>query len=110
MPVGAAFNVFVPPAGSNVFVHKATSGNTGGNSTLIDNALTNGNPNAIIIVTQNWDPGGVGGVNNAHPIGVYYDGSYWRIFNEDMATIPVGAAFNVYIYGNYKGFLPLGIR
>jgi hypothetical protein len=112
MPVGAAFNVAVPTAGPGVgvFVHTATPSNTGGNVTAIDNALTNRNPNAIILVTPNWNPGGVGGTYNSHPIGVYYDGSKWAIFNQDIATMPVGAAFNVYVFGNYKLYLPLVIR
>jgi hypothetical protein len=28
---------------------------------------------------------------------VYYDGGRWRIFNEDLAAMPVGIAFNVHI-------------
>jgi hypothetical protein len=99
MPVGAAFNVFVPTASVNVFVHTATSGNTfNPDATQIDNALTNGHPNAMLIVTSNWNPGGVGGTNNSHPIGVYFDGARWEIFNEDGGSIPVGAAFNVYVF------------
>jgi hypothetical protein len=113
MPVDAAFSVFVPVAGPGVgvFVHTATSLNTGGNSTAIDNALTNGNPNAIVVVTPNYDPGGVCPcVYNNHPIGVWYNGSQWAIFNQDHAAIPVNAAFNVYVVGNYKLYLPLVIR
>ena len=58
MPVGAAFNVSIPTASSGVgvFVHTATGGNTGSNFTIIDNPLANGNPNAIILVTPNYDP------------------------------------------------------
>lgn len=110
MPVAAAFNVFVPTASASVFVHTATAGNTSGDYTTIDNALANGNPNAIIVVTPNWNPGGVGGTNENHPIGVWYTGSRWAIFNQDGGTMPVTAAFNVYVYGNYKTYLPLVSR
>ncbi len=111
MPVDAAFNVFVPRAGAGVFVHTATAGNTiFPDSTEIDNALTNGNPNAIVVVTPNWNPGGVGGMNNDHPIGVYYDSIKWAIFNQDGGAMSVGAAFNVYVVPNYKLYLPLILR
>lgn len=108
MPVGAAFNVFIPTAGAGVFVHKNTS--SYGDSTFINNPLTNDNPNAIVIVTPNWNPGGVGGTNDNHPIGVKYSGSHWFIFNQDGVAMPLNAAFNVYVFDNYKLYLPLVIR
>ncbi|MCA1740779.1 MAG: hypothetical protein LC740_18750, partial [Actinobacteria bacterium] len=58
----------------------------------------NGNPNAVLYVTQNWNPGGrEGGTYNDHPVGVWYDTNRekWAIFNQDRAAIPEGAAFNV---------------
>jgi len=118
MPVGAAFNVSVPTtgAGVGVFVHSATAGNSGANLTFIDNPLTNGNPNAIILVTPNYDPGNICGCVPANfPIGVGYDSTTnrWVIFSQNGApdTMPVGAAFNVYAFGNYKQlYLPLVLR
>jgi hypothetical protein len=109
MPLNAAFNVFVPPAGSSVFVHTATALNSSGDHTVIDNPLTNGHPNAIVFVTPNYDPGGVcpcAYVN--HPIGVYYTHGQWAIFNQDVAAMPVNAAFNVAVY--YKAALPFVTR
>ena len=74
-------------------------------------ALTNGNPNAIVVVTPNWNPGGVCPcVYNNHPIGVWYTGSQWAIFNQDIAAMPVNASFNVYVDANYKLYLPLIMR
>ena len=112
VPVGAAFNVSVPTAGPGVgvFVHTATAGNRFGNVTYMDNVLTNGNPNAIVVVTPNWNPGGVGGTYDNHPIGVWYDGSQWAIFNQDIAAMPANAAFNVYVFANRRVFLPLVLR
>jgi len=97
IPVGAAFNVIIPTAGAGVFVHTATVGNRAGDYTMITNSLTDGNPNAIVAVTPNWNPGGGGsGTYNNHPTGVFYDGSKWAIFNQDGTTaIPVNASFNV---------------
>ena len=87
---GAAFDA--------VFVHRATPENISANSTYLDNPLTNDEPNAILYVTQNWNPGGGGtGTYNDHPIGVWYDSSAqrWAIFNQDRDAMPEGAAFNV---------------
>ena len=97
MPVGAAFNVFVATPGAAVFVHHAALSNITSNSTEISNPLANGHPNAILLVTPNWNPGNVGGTTDNHPIGVYYDGIKWMIFNQDNAAMPDGAAFNVYV-------------
>ncbi len=87
------------PGGESVFVHRATSQNTSANSTYLDHPLTNGNPDAVLSVTQNWNPGGGAGTYNAHPFGVWYDGSAekWAIANEDRAAMPGGAAFNVVV-------------
>ncbi len=86
----------------SVFVHRATSESVSSNSTYLDNRLINGNPDAILSVTQNWNPGGDGGTYNAHPIGIWYDGSAekWAIANEDRAAMPEGAAFNVVVAEN----------
>ena len=91
------FNVLVLNACPSVFVHRGNSSNTAFHITKIDHPLANDNPNAILLVTQNWNPDGVGGVYNNHPIGVYYNGSRWAIFNQDFATMPAGASFNVEI-------------
>ena len=84
------------------------------NFTVIDNALANGNPHAIILVTPNFDPGeACACVNVNFPIGVGYVGDVglgrWAIVNQNgtSSSIPLNATFNVYIYGNYKIFLPL---
>jgi uncharacterized membrane protein len=80
-----------------VFVHGATPENTTFNSTYLDSPLINGNPDVILYVTQNWNPGGGGGTYNNHPVGVWYDDGRqrWAIFNQDRTPMPDGAAFNV---------------
>jgi hypothetical protein len=80
-----------------VFIHHATPENISGNNTYLDSPLTDGNPNAVLVVTQNWNPGGSYGKYNNHTIGVWYDRnrSKWAIFNQDRAAMPVGADFNV---------------
>ncbi len=100
MVAGASFNVLVvPTASSSVFVQTATVSNTSGDSTFINSPLTNGNPKAMLQVTQNWDPGGVVGGYNTVPVGVWYDSaqSKWAIFNEDQSAMTVGLSFNVMV-------------
>ena len=86
------------PRGST-FTHVATQSNTQNNYTDIDNPLTNKNPKALLIVTQNWSPqASKGQVYNPHSIGVWYtpEGK-WSIFNQDKKDMPIGAAFNVHV-------------
>jgi hypothetical protein len=85
------------PTPDTVFVHHATPKNISGNSTYLHNPLTDGNPNVVLVVTPNWNPGGGSGRYDDHPIGVWYDRnrSKWAIFNQDRAAMPVGADFNV---------------
>ena len=80
-----------------VFIHHATPENISANSTYLDTPLTDGNPNAVLMVTHNWNPGGSSGKYNDHPIGVWYDPDRgkWAIFNQDLAAMAVGADFNV---------------
>lgn len=49
-------------------------------------------------VTSNWNPAGVGGIYNDHNEGLYYELGNWRVFNQDFATIPDGATFNIMKY------------
>jgi len=108
MPEGTSFNVYVPDPQSGAFTHTSTAADISSNSTHIDNALTNNHPEATILVTQNWNPGGGKGTYNDHIIGVWYDKSAgkWAIFNQDMAAMPEGAAFNVFI----RGSLPTAVE
>ena len=111
MPDGAAFDVLVSSSDTAVFVHTATAANITSNWSYIDHSLTNENPNAIVLVTQNWNPGGVGGTYNNHPIGVWYSGGAkkWAVFNQDLASMPDGAAFSVIVIV-YRVHLPLVLR
>ena|GEM_PF-1021664 len=115
MPDGAAFNVAVsdefataePDSSTSseatgsqtTFVHRAASGNINENSTYMDDPLINGDPEAQLLITRNWNPGGEGGEYNDHPIGVWYDSGRerWAIYNEDREPMPEGVAFNVAI-------------
>lgn len=101
MPTGMSFNVLIPPSHPRVFVHTANAGNTVGNYTYIDHSTTNNNPDAVIFITANWNPGGGSGVYDASALGVWYStsASKWAIFNQDLSGMPAGASFNVMVFG-----------
>jgi len=85
------------PSAYAVFVHEATLENISENSTYLDHPVINDNPEAVLHVTQDWNPERGGESYNDHPIGVWYDSDArrWAIVNLDLAEIPVGADFNV---------------
>lgn len=85
-----------------VFIHQATAENIMclfDWCTEIDHPLTNGDPNAILIVTQNYTPGGNVGVYTSHPVGVQYDNGHakWQIFHLDFVVMPEEVTFNVLV-------------
>ncbi len=86
-----------PATAETVFVHRATPENISANSTYIDNPATNDNPEAILFITQNWNPDSSVGTYNDHPVGVWYDDDRqrWAIFNQDQANMTENASFNV---------------
>jgi hypothetical protein len=53
------------------------------------------------MVTQNFKS-----VYNTSPVGVWYTGGKWAIFNQDLSAMPQNAAFNVWIVntGSVDGF------
>ena len=109
MPLNAAFNVLVVAQpgsfGGTVFVQTAAPYNIGNNSTYIQNVTTNGNPSAQLLITQNFNPLGIGGTYNAHHVGVWYNTSLkeWAIFNQDKATMTSGVNFNVMVGATASG-------
>ena len=99
MPIGAAFNVYAIPLGgfSGVFIHKATAANISGYYTVMNAPSVNGQPNALMLVTSNYNPSGGTGVTDSHPLGVWYHSGSWTIFHTDHAPITKGAAYNVIV-------------
>lgn len=83
-----------------VFVHRVTSAsrfcpNLG--CSFIDHPLSSGDPNAILIVTQNLNPGGGTQTASFVPWFIFYNNVHWCIATADGSALPVGAAFNVMI-------------
>jgi hypothetical protein len=82
------------------FVHTASAVNTFLDTTEIDEPAINGDPDAVVVVTQVWNPGGGdAGVFNPHHVGLAYSSTTGRgsIYNEDFAAMPLGASFNVWV-------------
>lgn len=90
--VNAKFNVMVSAPNSNAFVYTSTT--ISGHVATINHPSLNNNPNAKFLVTQNWGSSGPG---NNNPYGIYYAGSRWGIFNENLAAMPENAQFNIVI-------------
>lgn len=90
------------PPFSECYVHTATSGNTAGDSTWIDDPALNNHPGLLLFVTPNWNPPGASATYDPHPIGVWYDwkSQKYAIFNEDRASMPLNAAFNIGVAGS----------
>jgi len=97
MPEGTSFNVIVPKTSNKyvAFVHNTDPNNTSTYITTLDHPGLNNNPDAIVFVTSNYNPGASTGVYNNHNVGVYYNGVKWCIYNEDKVALPTGASFNV---------------
>ena len=108
-PFGVSQNRVVHPAeaapkivSEQFFIHTTNSSNTVGHGTTLDHSLLNGNPDAHMLVTPNWNPfGGSDGEYNDAVIATYYSGGMWRIYNEDLSPLQYGLHFNVYIASPY---------
>ena len=95
---GSTFNVLAVPMGGSVFMQLTSSSNISGDSTSIDNPLTNGHPNALLLVS-------VGNTNSLHPVGVWYNPflQKWAIFYEDGAPMSLFLNFYVMVGASASG-------
>jgi hypothetical protein len=85
--------------GTAAFIQVATTANSFGSPayiTTISNPLCDGDPNAILIATHNYNPTSA---YETHPFSVWYDGTHWTIYHDDITDI-VGEAFNVLVIKN----------
>jgi hypothetical protein len=108
MPISAAFNVMVgsaPSNGGKTGLVTVTSFDHHIGTILVNNPVSNGNPNNVMFVTQVFNPGGKGAIGDAHPLEVAFPNPGTMIFKEtidnaDFTTAPVGAHFNVLIFSS----------
>ncbi|HXQ37981.1 MAG TPA: hypothetical protein VN843_28500, partial [Anaerolineales bacterium] len=101
MPFRAAFNVQIlkPDPSANVFIHTSTSSDPSQYWTAIDikKYPLASERDAMVFATFNLSASVGRGQYNNHPIGVWYTGTGWAIFNRDLRPMPEGTAFNVQI-------------
>ncbi len=88
--------------GTPVFVHRATAANIEAGAThrtTITHPLCDGDPNAILIITPNYNPGLTGNILETKPLGVYFNPalSKWQIFHQDFTPMIQNAAYNVLV-------------
>ncbi|GHB52054.1 DUF7452 domain-containing protein [Persicitalea jodogahamensis] len=95
LPVNSEYNIYYTTPGDRAFSHTAAAGNTSGHVTTLDHPLLNDKPNARMMATKVLRSGGT---SNTSPIGVYYSGGRWRIFNQNTSRpMTAGTEFNVII-------------
>lgn len=73
-----------------VFEHTVTSANKSNHMTALNHEKLNGNPSAVILVTQNF------GKYNLNEVGVWYSNNKWYIFNQNRKEMPEGTKFFIY--------------
>ncbi|WP_165806006.1 DUF7452 domain-containing protein [Marixanthomonas spongiae] len=100
IPAGAVFSILIDEGtgGATAFSHSATASNIVSNYTIIDHPSLNGKPNAYPVIAHNWGTGGdASNIVMDNTFGVWYDGSNWTIYTEDVSPMPENAKFNVYV-------------
>jgi hypothetical protein len=108
IPLGTAFEVLAgaaPSNGGKTAVVTVTKFDHKIGTILVNDALSNNNPNNVTFVTQVFNPGGKGAIGDAHPLEVGYPNPGSKIFKEtinnaDFSTAPQRAAFNVLIFSS----------
>ncbi|HEV2744573.1 MAG TPA: hypothetical protein VGV91_15565 [Rubrobacter sp.] len=89
------------------YVHTATDANSRGDYTYLDHPRIDGDPGAVVLVQPSPGRGGQAGAAYGHNIGVWYEPEKkkWAIFNQDLAVVPAGAAFEVVVPPADRGFV-----
>jgi len=90
-----------------VFIHVAGAANTRGNCTIIDHPMTNGDPNAILIVTRRMfsivdsadrAAEAVGTRVESFSVGYNSQAEKWMIGQPNSKPIAINTAFNVLVF------------
>ncbi len=95
-------------AGETTFVHTATDANSRGDYTYLDHPRVNGDPDAVVLAAP--VPGRDGQADSSaygHNVGVWYEPERerWAVFNQDLAAVPAGSAFEVDVPPADQGFV-----
>jgi hypothetical protein len=89
-------------AGDETLLHRLPSA-APGNVSIIDHQMLNDFPQALPQQTANWNPDGVGGIYNIHPVSLFYSAARWRLREEDLLPFSASAAFNILAPGAGTG-------
>lgn len=90
---GAMFNVLVAAPSDRAF--RVTGRAALRHTAVMDHPSLNGRPNARFLITPDW---GTSGPYNNNAIGVWYNGSRWEVFNQNISQpMPANPIFNVWI-------------
>ena len=98
IPLNSAFNVLIQGDTVESFKHQATTANITGNYTVIEHPSLDNNPNAKFVFTHNW--GQTGDSSNVvldKTLSLWYTGSYWSIYTEDLSAMPENILFDIVI-------------
>ena len=113
MPPDQAFNVLVMPnETANCFSVVCNTANQApnGHGMLIDHRASNNQPNALLLVTQNYQT-----TYNNNSQMVYYSNGKWSIANDNYffptcegnkSVMPIGAKFNVLVMQKDQAIIP----
>jgi hypothetical protein len=88
------FNVFVTEVSRQGYTHLASAGSISGHATILDHPVLNGAPGALLHVSQVYR---ADDMYNAHRVGVWFLSSRWTIIQQDLADMPPGRSFNVWM-------------
>jgi hypothetical protein len=88
------YAVLLPQTGGTLFQHTVTTANSSGNTTELNNAALNGNPNAVFFFSKTFD----GSTYDTAHLGIWYSGGKWYLYNEEYnKPITVGLTINIFV-------------
>lgn len=97
MKPGTNFQINVYHPVPQVFVHTANESNTRNGVTYTNHPYTLDAEFNHFKITQNFNPGGKGGIYNDNAVELFYDkeAKTWAVRNRNGNPIPLGASFNI---------------
>jgi hypothetical protein len=94
IPTADSYAVLLPQTGGTLFQHTVTTANSSGNTTELDNAALNGNPNAVFFFSKTFD----GSVYDTAHLGIWYNSGKWYLYNEDYnKPIKTDLTINIFV-------------
>jgi hypothetical protein len=89
-------------AGDETLLHRLP-GTAPGNISVVNHVMLNGYNQAAPQQTPNWNPDGIGGIYNAHPVSMIYSAGFWNLREEDLQPFSASTAFNIFAPGSGSG-------